>query len=136
MQKYLHIGLKIIYSLIILIPIVSYAGILLGFDIEAKREYYNTDQAFAFIQTITDGGYIAPINALIFTIGLVLLWMRRTALAAVLMFPITVNIVAFHAFLDGGLLTGGALMGNILLAINLYFFWRHREQYAQLLAKE
>lgn len=133
MQKYTYIALKVIFSLIILIPVVSLIGILLGYDIQPKPEYYQTAEAYGFIKVLMDSMYITVINSLVFTLGLVLLWTNRTALASVIVFPITVNIVAFHAFLDGGLLTGGALMGNIMFAINVYFFWYHKEQYNGLL---
>ena len=63
------------------------------------------------------------------------LWTRRTALAALLILPITVNVVGFHAFLDGGLLTAGAMLGNIMLLINAYFLWQQRRVYASLLAQ-
>ncbi|RPI63614.1 MAG: hypothetical protein EHM50_02015 [Lysobacterales bacterium] len=72
--------------------------------------------------------------AVVHVLALVCLWTRRTALAALLILPITVNVVAFHAFLDGGLLTGGAVLGNIMLLINAYFLWQHRREYAPLLA--
>lgn len=42
-------------------------------------------------------------------------------------------VVAFHLVLDGGLLTGGAVLGNIMLLINAYFLWQHRREYAPLL---
>jgi hypothetical protein len=68
-------------------------------------------------------------------VALVFLWTRRTALAALLILPITVNVVAFHAFLDGGLLTPGAILGNVMLLINVYFLWQHRRVYTPLLAQ-
>jgi hypothetical protein len=37
--------------------------------------------------------------------------------------------------LDGGLLTSGAILGNIMLLINAYFLWQHRREYAALLAQ-
>ena len=135
MKKFVHIAIKLIFSLIILVPIASLFASLLGYDVAPKPEYYNNPEAFAFIKVLMDSMYITIINALVFAIGLVLLWTKREALAAVIIFPITVNIVAFHAFLDGGLLTGGAVMGNILLLINLYLFWYYCSQYKQLLAK-
>ena len=55
--------------------------------------------------------------------------------AALLILPITVNVVAFHLFLDGGLLTGGAVLGNIMLLVNAYFLWQHRHEYRPLLAQ-
>lgn len=135
MHKYTYLISKVIFSLIILLPVVSLVGLVFGADIEPKREYYHTDEAFAFIQVLMDSVYITVINAIVFAVGLVLLWTKRAALAAVLIFPITINVVAFHAFLDGGLLTSGAFMGNIMFIINMYLFWWHRDQYSSLLAK-
>ncbi len=45
------------------------------------------------------------------------------------------NIVGFHAFLDTGLLTGGAVMGNVLALLNAYFLWKNRASYVALLEK-
>lgn len=130
-MKILDIILKVILCLIIALPIAGATGVL-G---EATRELYNTDQAFAFIQMLTDTAYIPYINALIFAVAIVLIIMDRMALVALLLLPLTVNIVAFHLFLDGGLFTGGALLGNIMLVINVYFLWRCRAQYKSLWEK-
>ncbi len=127
---------KVLFSLIILLPVASLVGLLLGFDIDPKREYYYTDEAFEFIKVLMAAGYITAINAVVFAVSLYLIWTKRVALAAVLVFPITVNVVAFHLFLDAGLLTGGAALGNLMLIINLYFFWYHKEQYRNVLAKD
>lgn len=81
-------------------------------------------------------GYINPIMGIVFAIALVSLWTKREALAAMLILPITVNIVAFHFFLDGGLFKSGAVMGNALLLLNIYFLWQHRTMYASLLEKK
>ncbi len=131
MKKIMHIIAKIILSLIMLLPVVGVTGIL-G---EATRDLYNTDRAFAFIQALTDIMYISYIMAAVHVIALVCLWTRREALAALLILPITVNIVGFHAILDGGLFTGGALLGNIMLAINFYMLWKNRMFYKPLLEK-
>ena len=136
MKKITYIILKSIFSLLLLTPIVSSIGLLFGADIAPKAEYYNTPEAFAFIQMLMDSMYINIIISLVFAIGLILLWTKRAALAAVLIFPITVNIFCFHAFLDGGLLTGGAIMGNALMALNLYLFWYHWKQYKTLLSRD
>jgi hypothetical protein len=134
-MKYLNVFFKVIFSLIILIPIVSLIGILFGADIEPKQEYYSTPEAFAFIQILMDSMYITVINSVIFAGGLVLMWTKRMALAMALILPISVNIVGFHAFLDGGLFTSGALLGNIMLALNLYFIWQERDKFTSLLNK-
>lgn len=71
----------------------------------------------------------------VFFIALGLTITNRMALAALLILPISVNIIAFHAFLDGGLFTAGAIMGNVLFLITIYFMWVHRSQYKTLLEK-
>jgi hypothetical protein len=73
--------------------------------------------------------------SVVHVIALFFLWTRRTALAALLVLPITVNVVAFHLVLDGGLLTAGAVLGNVMLLINLYFLWTRQRELAPLWAK-
>jgi polyferredoxin len=130
MRKGVDIALKVVLSLILVLPILGWLGV----GPPATQDLYNTPEAFAFIQTITEGRYITTIMVVVHVVALVCLWTRRTALAALLILPITVNVVGFHAFLDGGLLTGGAVLGNIMLLINAYFLWQHRREYTPLLA--
>ncbi len=129
MRKAVDIALKVVFSLILVLPILG----LLGVFPPPTQDLYNTPEAFDFIETITEGRYISIIMGLVHVVALVCLWTRRTALAALLILPITVNVVAFHAFLDGGLLTAGAMLGNIMLLINAYFLWQHRHEYRPLL---
>ena len=129
MKKAIDIILKVLLSLILVTPILGLTGVFPA----PTRDLYNTPEAFAFIQMMTDGRYISIIMAVVHIVALVCLWTRRTGLAALLILPITVNVVAFHAFLDGGLLTGGAVLANIMLLINAYFLWQHRREYAPLL---
>jgi hypothetical protein len=76
------------------------------------------------------------IMAICFLAAIILLWTKRTAAAALLILPFTVNIVAFHLVLDGGLFTAGAIMGNVLLLLNVYFLWQYRTTYKQLIAAQ
>ena len=131
MKKWIDIVLKVVLSLILITPILGLTGLFPP----PTRDLYNTDEAFAFIQMMTDGRYISLIMAVVHIVALFCLWTRRTGLAALLVLPITVNVVAFHAFLDGGLLTPGAVLGNIMLLINAYFLWEHRREYAPLLTQ-
>jgi putative oxidoreductase len=131
MRKAIDIALKVVLSLILVLPIFG----LLGVFPPPTQDLYNTPEAFAFIQTITEGRYITIIMVVVHVIALVCLWTRRTALAVLLILPITVNVVAFHLVLDGGLLTAGAVLGNIMLLINAYFLWQHRREYAPLMAQ-
>ncbi|MBP6869229.1 MAG: hypothetical protein KBC16_03955 [Candidatus Pacebacteria bacterium] len=129
MKRILHIVAKVLLSLILLLPVVGATG-MLG---EATRDLYNTDQAFAFIEMLTSIMYINYIMSVVHIVALMALWTRREALAALLIAPITVNVVAFHLVLDGGLFTGGAVLGNIMLLLNLYLIWKNRDSYKSLL---
>lgn len=129
MKKYLHLLAKIVFSLILILPILGNTG-MLG---EATRDLYNTDLAFAFIQMLNEVMYITYMMSVVHVIALIALWTRREALAALLELPVTLNVVAFHLVLDGGLLMGGALLGNLMLLLNIYFLWKNRASYASLL---
>jgi hypothetical protein len=131
MKKILHIVAKVIFSLILLMPVAGATGVL-G---EATRDLYNTDRAFAFIQMLTDIGYISYMMAAVNVIVVTALWTKREALAAILSLPITLNVVGFHLVLDGGLFTSGAVLGDLMLLLNIYFLWKNREVYTVLLKK-
>ncbi|TMV49621.1 hypothetical protein FE783_14090 [Paenibacillus mesophilus] len=60
--------------------------------------------------------------------GLLLLWGRFIPLGLVLLFPLTVNIAAFHLFRDPQLLI--PVLG--LAAAHLYLLWATRERYKGL----
>lgn len=130
MKKYLQILAKIVFSLILILPIVGITGAL-G---QPTRELYNTDQAYAFIQMLTSVMYINYMMAVVHVLALIALWTRREALGALLALPITANVVGFHLFIDGGLLMAGAMLGNLMLVLNLYLLWKNRDAYAALLA--
>ncbi len=128
MKKYLHLGAKILFSIILLLPIVGITGAL-G---EPTRALYNTDLAYAFIMMLTDIGYINYMMVVVHALALFALWTKRELLGALLVLPITCNVVAFHAVIDGGLFTGGAVLGNLMLLINLYLLWANRQLFRVL----
>ncbi len=130
-MKILNIIFRIVLGLLIITPIL---GVTVMFP-APTADMYNSIEAFAFIEIIMASGYITWIMALVFAASLVLIIMNRMALVALLILPITVNIVAFHAFLDGGLFTSGAIMGNVLFLLNLYFLWQNKAQYKGLWQK-
>jgi len=133
MKKFGNVFLKIVFSLILVMPIL---GALHVFPAPTP-DMYNNPQSFAFIRMLMDSAmYIDYIMAIVFAVSLVLMWTKRVALAALLVLPITVNIVAFHMFLDGGLFTSGSIPGVIFAALNVYFLWQQRASYSQLFAKK
>jgi TctA family transporter len=128
-MKIVHVILKVLLSLMLLMPIVAAFGVFP----EPTRDLYHTDLAFSFIEALIDVAYINYMMAVVMAIALISLWTKREGLAALLLAPIVVNIVGFHAFVDGGLFTAGAVMANVLFALNLYFLWKNREEYKPLL---
>jgi putative oxidoreductase len=129
MKKFIPIVLKIVLSLLLISPILG----ALGLFPEPTRELYNTDQAYEFIMTLMNSGYINILMAIVFGVCFILIIKNKMAIVALLLVPITLNIVCFHLFLDGGIFTKGAIMGDVLFLINMYFLWQQRDRYRALL---
>lgn len=121
MKKISHIVAKVVFSIILLMPVLGVTGIFPP----ATRDLYNSDEAFAFIEALTAAAYILYMMAVVHILAIIALWTRREVVGALLALPITLNVVGFHLVLDGGLLTGGAVMGNIMLLVNLYLLWKN-----------
>jgi hypothetical protein len=128
MKNFAHSVTKAIFSLILLMPILGVTGIFPP----ATRDLYNSDEAFAFIEALTAAAYIMYMMAIVHILAIMALWTRREVIGALLALPITLNVVGFHLVLDGGLFTAGALMGNVMLLINLYLLWLHRQKLYEL----
>lgn len=128
MKKYLHIIAKVLFSLILLMPVLGATGIFPP----ATRDLYNTDEAFAFIEILETAAYILYMMVVVHLLAIVALWTRREVVGALLALPISLNVVGFHFWLDGGLFTAGASMGNVMLLINLYLLWIHRDKLVQI----
>ncbi len=128
MKNFAHIFAKLVFSFILLMPILGVTGIFPP----ATRDLYNSDEAFAFIEALTAAAYIMYMMAIVHILAIVALWTRREVIGALLALPITLNVVGFHLVLDGGLFTAGALMGNVMLLINLYLLWLHRQKLCEL----
>ena len=127
-MKIFTIICKILLTLLLATPILGTFGIFP----EPTRDMYQTDEAYNFIMILMHSGYVMWMRTVVFVLALILLWKNKTAVVALLLLPITLNIIGFHAFLDGGLLTGGAVMGNVLFLINVYYLWVNRQIYMNL----
>jgi hypothetical protein len=76
-------------------------------------------------------GYLLPlIKGTEVAVGALLLANRFVPLALVLLAPVMVNIVLFHAFLA----PSGLALVAVLLALHLFLSWMHRGVYRPLLA--
>ncbi len=132
MKKAVYIISKVILSLMLASSLLG----LLGVFPAPTRDLYNTDEAFQFINMLMNNAvYINVMMTIVNIAAVIALWTKRDALGALLITPITANIVGFHMFLDGGLFTAGAIMANVLLIINIYLLWVNREAYRSLVCK-
>lgn len=127
-MKIINPFFKIILCLLIATPILGVTGIFPA----PTADMYTNQEAFAFIDILFATKYVMYIMAVAFLTAIILTIMNRMAIVALLILPITVNIIAFHAFLDGGLITPGAIMADVLFALNVYFLWKNRTVYKQL----
>jgi len=85
----------------------------------------------AFLGALFTAGYMFPFIKLTEIFGGLLLLANRSSLGAVILFPVTLNIVAYHLFLD----LPGAPIAIVLLALNLAVAWFNRENYKSLFIK-
>lgn len=85
--------------------------------------------AMAFAIALFKSGYMFPlIKGTELAAGLLLLGNRFVPLALVLLAPVLVNIVAFHAFLA----PDGLALALVLVAIELALAWSYRDAYRPL----
>lgn len=89
-------------------------------------------QAEQFRDALFASPYLLPVVMIVYFIaGLAFLFNRYVALASVMLFPVTLNILLFHAFLNVNAaslsVAGGLLLSNCLM---LYLF---RDSYAAML---
>lgn len=129
-MKILNTIFRIALGLIVLSPILGVLGIF-----PAPTADMYTPRGFEFITALYGTGYMMYIMAVVFAISLVLIIMNRMALAALLILPVLVNILAFHLFLDGGLFTAGAILADVFALLTGYFLWQNRNRYKSLLDK-
>jgi putative oxidoreductase len=126
-MKIVSIILRILFGLVLLLPVLGTLGV---FPPPTAEMY--SPPGWAFMQAMTATGYLPLLIALTCAVCLVLVIMNRTALAAVLVAPLTVNILLFHLVLDRSMFTPSALPAWVLLITNACFLWENRVKYRSL----
>ncbi len=121
---------KTVLVLISIMPVLGITGIFP----KPTADMYGNPKAFEFISVLYDSKYIMYMMAVTFLLVIIFILTKRTAAAALILLPVSLNIVGFHAYLDTGIFAAGAVMGNILLIINLYLLWINRGVYKALFA--
>ena len=87
------------------------------------------DAAGAFEGGLFGAGYFFPFMKVIEILsGVFLLINKYTALFVLIIFPVTLNIFLFHAFLE----PSGIPMGGIMILINLFLGYAYRKYYTSV----
>jgi len=87
-------------------------------------------KALAFLQALGDTGYMNYIMGIIqILVGLMFITRRYVALGAVILMPISFNIVIFHLFLD----LKTIIPGLIIFALNIFILYTEHDKYKSLL---
>ncbi|WP_231460215.1 MULTISPECIES: DoxX family membrane protein [unclassified Pedobacter] len=85
-----------------------------------------------FMAGVMISGYLMPLIKITELVGGILLIFGRTApLAAILVFPVTLNIFLYHAFLGPKDLP----MVSVMLLFNLFLFYAYRHKYLPIVSK-
>lgn len=126
-MKILRIVLRVLVCLLLLTPILGATGVF-----PAPTADLYTPSGWAFMSAIMATPHMFPLIAITCGVSLVFFLMRRDALAAVILAPLTVNVIGFHAFVDTGLLSPSASLGIVLLVCNAFFLWDNRKKYKVL----
>ncbi len=89
--------------------------------------------AGTFMTGLFSSGYMLTlVKAIELICGIALLTGQFTALANVILFPITLNIFLFHAFLE----PSSVAISILLLALSLFLAYAYKEKYTLLLARK
>lgn len=126
-MKILNIVMRVLLGLLLVTPILGATGVF-----PAPTADLYTPTGWAFMSALMASGYLMPLLGILCAVCVVLIAMNKTALAAILLAPMTVNVICFHAFVDTGLVSPSAIMGVLLLILNAYFLWVNRMKYKAL----
>lgn len=89
-----------------------------------------TAPAGEFMGALVKAGYIMPLVALVEIItGFSILLGIYRALSLIILFPIALNALLFHLFLD----LGNTFFALLLVAMNLYLMFAYKEKYDSIL---
>jgi len=117
------------YKLVRTIQII-YGLALLFFGLNTFLQFGPAPQfneaATAYLTALFNTGFILPIMAIVWIItGLLFIFNKASALAAVLIFPLSLNIMLFHIFLD----FSGFFIALIVFVLNLYLLYVYLDKY-------
>ncbi len=127
-MKYLTLAARILLGLLLVMPVLGGLGLFPP----PTADMYSDPSGWAYMEAMMNTGYMMPVLGITFAVILVLVIINRMALAALLLAPLTVNIVLFHVFLDATPVSAASAMGWLLLVLNAFFLWVNRMKYKVL----
>ncbi|MGH1365654.1 MAG: DoxX protein [Calditrichia bacterium] len=112
-------------AILLIFGINKFAAFLPNFELQGD--------ALAFMTALVGTGYIMPIVAIVeIAVGAMLVSNKYVPLALLLLAPISVNIVGFHAFLD----PANIAPGLIVAAANLVLLFAYKPYYSGALTQD
>lgn len=130
-MKTTNLVLRIVLTLLLLMPVAG----ALGLFPSPTAEMYGTTESWNFISALMQTGYMMPLIGGIFALCAILLFTGHQALSALLLLPLTVNIMMFHWFTNASPISAESALGYILMVLNAYLLWYNRQKYQVLLKK-
>jgi hypothetical protein len=126
-MKILTTIMRVLWGLVLLLPILGAAHVFP----DPTPDLYSP-AGWAFMQALMNAGYMMPLLGLTFFVALIFIILNRTAIAAIIILPVLVNILCFHLFVDNSFFTFSASLAWVLLICTAYFLWINREKYKTL----
>lgn len=127
-MRILSVVLRVLFALLLLTPVLGALGVF-----PAPTADLYTPEGWAFMSAMMETGYMMPLLGVLCAVCLVLVVIGRTGLAAVLIAPMTVNVMFFHWFLDAAPISASSSLGYVLLVCNVFFLWKHWDAYKPML---
>lgn len=115
---------RVLLILLLLMPILGTLGVF-----PAPTADLYTPNGWVFMSALMASTYMMPLLGILCAVVVVLLVMNRTALAAALLAPMSLNVILFHSVVDTGLISPSASLGIPLFLLNAYFLWINRKTY-------
>lgn len=122
--------IQILFGLYLLLGGIM--GILMMLGVQLPGPEFN-EAGMAFINAVLATSYITELMSLVFlAVGIMFVFNKWSALGAVLLVPITLNILLFHIFLDFTGFIGAA----IVFLLNVYMIGINWHKYKPMLSNK
>ncbi len=124
--------IAVIVVRVLLAAMYIYASVIFFFNLMPKEMPAMSAAQTTFMSGVMASVYLMPLIKATELISGILLLINRTApLAAVIIFPVTLNIFLYHAFLGPKDLP----MVSAMLLLNLFLFYAYRSRYLPIVSK-